>query len=114
MSWNDQYMDNDSSDDELLAGVAADDPNKFEVLCDGVLNTIALVHESLHGFLEVKDILLHHHLPPSVLLSLSIASSKLFRRYVMLLLTNCTISHGKAGNMLLRNNKIGLYLCRVN
>ncbi|XP_067946384.1 uncharacterized protein [Watersipora subatra] len=62
-----------------MTGVMEDDPNKFHVLCEGVLNTIAFVHESLKEFLEVKDTLLQHHLPPSVLLSLSITSSKLFR-----------------------------------
>ena len=82
VSWNDQYMDEDSSDDELLPGVMPDDPNKFNVLCEGVLNTIAFLHETLREFMDVKDVLLQHNLPPSVLLSLSITSSKLFRRSV--------------------------------
>ena len=82
VSWNDDYLDEDSGseEDELMTGVVADDPNKFDVLCDGVLNTTALLHESLKDFLEVKDMLLQHFLPPSVLLSLSTTSSKLFRR----------------------------------
>lgn len=83
VSWNDIDLDDeDSSFDEQDPGTTADDSSKFDVLSDGVLNTLALVHESLKDFLNVKDTLLQHFLPPSVLLALSLTSSKLFRRFV--------------------------------
>jgi len=69
-----------SDEDELMTGVVADEPNKFDVLCDGVINTIALLHESLRDLLDVKDTLLQHFLPPPVLLKLSLTCSKVFRR----------------------------------
>lgn len=79
VAWNENEWDNESSEEDL-PGVVEDDPNKFEVLCDGVLNTTALLHESLREFLQVKDMILQHSLPPSVHLTLSITSSRLFRR----------------------------------
>ncbi|KAF6026848.1 hypothetical protein EB796_014832 [Bugula neritina] len=77
-TFDESYMDDESSEEDVTE-VAAEDPNKFLVLCDGVLNSTSLLHESMNNFMSVKDTLLEHTLPPSVLLTLSITSSKLFR-----------------------------------
>lgn len=79
-TFDESYMDDESSEEDVTE-VAAEDPNKFLVLCDGVLNSTSLLHESMNNFMSVKDTLLEHTLPPSVLLTLSITSSKLFRRF---------------------------------
>ncbi|KAK3576344.1 hypothetical protein CHS0354_039278 [Potamilus streckersoni] len=67
------------SDDEPDAGVKKGEPNKFDILCDGVVNSIALVHTALEELLEMKDELLRHSLPPTMLIKLATISGKLFR-----------------------------------
>ncbi|XP_038047105.1 uncharacterized protein LOC119721219 isoform X2 [Patiria miniata] len=74
--------DSDSeSEDELAAAKAATqaETNKFEMLCDGVLNSIALVQAALAEFLNLKDELLLHALPPSLMARLTMIAGRLFR-----------------------------------
>ncbi|KAL8566979.1 hypothetical protein ACOMHN_059779 [Nucella lapillus] len=67
------------SSDEDDSGVRRGEPNKFDGLCDGLLNAMALVHCALKDVLDMKDELLKHALPPTVLVHLSMTTSKLFR-----------------------------------
>ncbi|XP_076445536.1 uncharacterized protein LOC143283248 [Babylonia areolata] len=67
------------SSDEDDSGVRRGEPNKFDGLCDGLLNAMALVHCALKDVLDMKDELLKHALPPTVLIHLSMTTSKLFR-----------------------------------
>ncbi|PVD29205.1 hypothetical protein C0Q70_11802 [Pomacea canaliculata] len=69
--------DDDDEEDEFLTQHG--EPNKFDGLCDGVLNAIALVHNSFKEMLDLKDKLLNHALPPPVLIQLAMTSSRLFR-----------------------------------
>ncbi|KAK7108804.1 uncharacterized protein [Littorina saxatilis] len=68
----------DSEDDED-SGVRRGEPNKFDGLCDGLLNAMSLVHNALKDVLDMKDELLKHALPPTVLIHLSMTTSKLYR-----------------------------------
>ncbi|XP_022079118.1 uncharacterized protein LOC110973027 isoform X2 [Acanthaster planci] len=69
------------SEDEFAAAKAAAqaETNKFEMLCDGVLNSIALVQAALAEFLNLKDELLLHALPPSLMARLTMIAGRLFR-----------------------------------
>ncbi|XP_071792305.1 uncharacterized protein [Asterias amurensis] len=69
------------SDDEMAAAreAAQAETNKFEMLCDGVLNSIALVQSALAEFLNLKDELLLHALPPSLMARLTMIAGRLFR-----------------------------------
>eukprot|EP00493_Phyllostaurus_siculus_P005944 UN05998 len=61
--------DSISDDDEQGDGeIRKGEPNKFDALCDGVMNATALVHASLAELLDLKDELLRHALPPNVLM----------------------------------------------
>ncbi|XP_063970098.1 uncharacterized protein LOC129283202 isoform X1 [Lytechinus pictus] len=55
------------------------DSNKFDMLCDGVLNSIALVQATLAEFLSLKDELLIHALPPTLMARLIMVSGRIFR-----------------------------------
>ncbi|XP_064629111.1 uncharacterized protein LOC135488433 [Lineus longissimus] len=72
-------VESEDSDDGLDGGIRAQEPNKFDSLCDGVLNAMALVHAGLSEFLEFKDEILVHSLPPNVLLRMGLVSGKVFR-----------------------------------
>ncbi|XP_013412001.1 histone-lysine N-methyltransferase SETD1B-A [Lingula anatina] len=69
-----------ASGDEGGGGIRKKGPNQFDNLCDGVLNAIALVHEELQEFLDLKNELLRHALPPNVLMKIGITSGKVYRR----------------------------------
>ncbi|XP_033101455.1 uncharacterized protein LOC117104681 [Anneissia japonica] len=55
------------------------DANKFDMLCDGVLNSITLVQSALADFLALKDEMLLHTIPPTLMAQLAIVSGKLYR-----------------------------------
>ncbi|KAK2173881.1 hypothetical protein NP493_843g01017 [Ridgeia piscesae] len=55
------------------------EPNKFDGLCDGVLNTLAMMHSSVQELLALKDQLLNHALPPNTLLKIALVSTHVFR-----------------------------------
>eukprot|EP00057_Strongylocentrotus_purpuratus_P003170 XP_003726083.1 PREDICTED: uncharacterized protein LOC100892708 [Strongylocentrotus purpuratus] len=55
------------------------DSNKFDMLCDGVLNSVALVQATLVEFLSLKDELLVHALPPTLMARLVMVSGRIFR-----------------------------------
>ncbi|KAK7503175.1 hypothetical protein BaRGS_00005440 [Batillaria attramentaria] len=74
---DDSETETESEDEE--SGVRRGEPNKFDGLCDGLLNAMALVHSALKELLDFKDELLQHSLPPTVLIHLAMTSSKLFR-----------------------------------
>ncbi|XP_067674819.1 uncharacterized protein [Haliotis asinina] len=75
----DSDSDDDSDDDDVDPGAVRGEPNKFEGLCDGVLNSTALVQVSLLELLELKDELLGHALPPTLLVKLALTTAKVFR-----------------------------------
>lgn len=56
-----------------------EDQQKFNKLCDGVQNCLALFQASLSELIAVKDELLKHALPPSLLLKIVLVTGKLFR-----------------------------------
>ncbi|XP_071943161.1 uncharacterized protein [Antedon mediterranea] len=56
-----------------------DTTNKFDMLCDGVLSSITLVQSALADFLAVKDELLLHSIPPTLMAQLAITAGKLYR-----------------------------------
>lgn len=49
----------------------------------GVKNCLALVDSSFNELLEIKDELLQHDLPPSLLMALTLSMGKMFRRSVL-------------------------------
>ncbi|XP_059166381.1 uncharacterized protein LOC131948723 isoform X2 [Physella acuta] len=67
------------SDDEAEEGTRRGEPTKFDNLCDGVLSAIALVNDSLQELLELKDEMLKHSLPPTLLIQTAMISNRLFR-----------------------------------
>ncbi|CAC5415979.1 unnamed protein product [Mytilus coruscus] len=72
--------ESDSSDDEEPDPAAKRrEPNKFDNLCDGVLNAMALVHTAMTELLEMKDEMIKHALPPTVLVKLATITGKVFR-----------------------------------
>lgn len=73
---DDSISDEDEHGD---GGVKKGEPNKFDGLCDGVLNASALVHATLNELLELKDDLLKHALPPNVLMKIALVITKVFR-----------------------------------
>ncbi|CAK8683988.1 unnamed protein product [Clavelina lepadiformis] len=56
-----------------------EEQNKFDCLCDGVLNCLSLVDSGFSELLELKDELLQHDLPPSLLVAITLATGKMFR-----------------------------------
>lgn len=76
---DDSDSETDSSDEEGDSGMRRGEPNKFDTLCDGFLNALALVHSALKEVLDMKDELLQHALPPTVLIHLAMTTSKLYR-----------------------------------
>ncbi|XP_071114202.1 uncharacterized protein [Haliotis cracherodii] len=75
----DSDSESDSEDEDGDPGAIRGEPNKFEGLCDGVLNSTALVQVSLLELLELKDELLGHALPPTLLVKLALTTAKVFR-----------------------------------
>ena len=68
-----------SDDDEPDPAAKRREPNKFDNLCDGVLNAMALVHTALAELLDMKDEMIKHALPPTVLVKLATITGKVFR-----------------------------------
>lgn len=68
-----------SDDDAPDEGTRRGEPNKFDILCDGVNNAMALVHTALDELLEMKDEMLKHQLPPTLLIKLATNTGKIFR-----------------------------------
>ncbi|KAL9966991.1 hypothetical protein ACROYT_G025142 [Oculina patagonica] len=56
-----------------------EEQQKFKKLCEGVQNCLALFQTSLSELLTIKDELLKHALPPSLLLKIALVTGKLFR-----------------------------------
>ncbi|KAM7434299.1 hypothetical protein ABFA07_015579 [Porites harrisoni] len=56
-----------------------EEQQKFKTLCEGVQNCLALFQMSLSELLSIKDELLKHALPPSLLLKVALVTGKLFR-----------------------------------
>ncbi|CAH3127380.1 unnamed protein product [Pocillopora meandrina] len=56
-----------------------EEQQKFKALCEGVQNCLALFQTSLSELLAIKDELLKHALPPSLLLKVALVTGKLFR-----------------------------------
>ncbi|XP_020616659.1 uncharacterized protein LOC110054652 [Orbicella faveolata] len=56
-----------------------EEQQKFKTLCEGVQNCLALFQTSLSELLTIKDELLKHALPPSLLLKIALVTGKLFR-----------------------------------
>lgn len=56
-----------------------EEQQKFKTLCEGVQNCLALFQTSLSELLSIKDELLKHALPPSLLLKVVLVTGKLFR-----------------------------------
>ncbi|XP_006816176.1 uncharacterized protein LOC100378962 [Saccoglossus kowalevskii] len=75
MESDDEY----DSEEEMIKQLQIEEQNKFEMLCDGVLNSISLVNNSMVEFLDVKDELLKHALPPALLAKLTIVAGKIYR-----------------------------------
>ncbi|XP_041354259.1 uncharacterized protein LOC121372068 [Gigantopelta aegis] len=73
----DSNTDDEEDDDDLEA--ESKEPNKFDGLCDGVHNSMALVYAALTELLELKDDLLRHALPPTLLVKLALTTGKVFR-----------------------------------
>ncbi|CAG2185302.1 unnamed protein product [Mytilus edulis] len=69
-----------SGDEEPDPAAKRREPNKFDNLCDGVLNAMALVHTAMTELLEMKDEMIKHALPPTVLVKLATITGKVFRR----------------------------------
>ncbi|XP_070536490.1 uncharacterized protein [Ptychodera flava] len=80
-SGDESDVDDDEYDsaEELFRLKQQEEQNKFEMLCDGVLNSISLVNNSLAEFLDVKDELLKHALPPALLAKLTMVAGKIYR-----------------------------------
>lgn len=68
--------DDDDAPDE---GTKRGEPNKFDILCDGVNNAMALLHTAMEELLEMKDEMLRHQLPPTLLIKLATNTGKVFR-----------------------------------
>ncbi|KAJ7365194.1 hypothetical protein OS493_007845 [Desmophyllum pertusum] len=64
-----------------------EEQQKFKTLCAGVQNCLALFQTSLFELLTIKDELLKHALPPSLLLKVALVTGKLFR--------SCILHHGR-------------------
>ncbi|CAD5121580.1 DgyrCDS10078 [Dimorphilus gyrociliatus] len=75
---NEEDDDNDGDYEEKMS-TWRNKPNQFDNLCDGVVQAITMVHSALTETLLMKDKLLEHHLPPNVLVELSLTSTKLYR-----------------------------------
>nr|CAB3262585.1 uncharacterized protein LOC100180644 [Phallusia mammillata] len=56
-----------------------EEQNKFDCLCDGVMNCLSLVDTSFNELLELKDELLQHDLPPSLQVAITLSMGKMFR-----------------------------------
>lgn len=55
--------------------------NKFEILCDGVINSLSETQASIQDLLQFKDSLLLHYLPPPLLFRLAIIVGKVYRSF---------------------------------
>ncbi|ESP03994.1 hypothetical protein LOTGIDRAFT_230267 [Lottia gigantea] len=55
------------------------EPNKFDVLCDGVVNSMAIVQTAIQELLGLKDEILQHTLPPAVLIKFATVCGRVFR-----------------------------------
>ncbi|CAL1543054.1 unnamed protein product [Lymnaea stagnalis] len=75
---SEEETDSDNEDGNNR-GVKIGEQNKFDNLCDGVLNAMALVHDSLHELLEMKDEMLKFSLPPTLLMKVAMISGRMFR-----------------------------------
>ncbi|XP_053396911.1 uncharacterized protein LOC123552816 isoform X2 [Mercenaria mercenaria] len=76
----DSDSDSSTSDDDAPdEGTKRGEPNKFDILCDGVNNSMALVHTAMEELLEMKDEMLRHQLPPTLLIKLATTTGKVFR-----------------------------------
>ncbi|XP_056014185.1 AT-rich interactive domain-containing protein 4B-like isoform X2 [Ostrea edulis] len=71
--------DESESDDDEPDPSARREPNKFDNLCDGVTNTMAYVHGAMQELLNMKDEMLKHSLPPTLLIKLATVTGKVFR-----------------------------------
>nr|XP_022292656.1 titin-like isoform X3 [Crassostrea virginica] len=71
--------DDSDSDDEEPDPSSRREPNKFDNLCDGVTNTMAYVHGAMQELLNMKDEMLKHALPPTLLIKLATVTGKVFR-----------------------------------
>nr|XP_039254120.1 LOW QUALITY PROTEIN: uncharacterized protein LOC120331142 [Styela clava] len=56
-----------------------EEQNKFDCLCDGVNSAISLVDSAFIGLLELKDELVMHGLPPSLLASVILTTGRMYR-----------------------------------
>ncbi|XP_061169238.1 titin-like isoform X2 [Saccostrea echinata] len=71
--------ESESDDDDEPDPSARREPNKFDNLCDGVTNTMAYVHGAMQELLNMKDEMLKHALPPTLLIKLATVTGKVFR-----------------------------------
>eukprot|EP00105_Crassostrea_gigas_P027941 XP_011449441.1 PREDICTED: titin homolog isoform X1 [Crassostrea gigas] len=71
--------ESESDDDEEPDPSSRREPNKFDNLCDGVTNTMAYVHGAMQELLNMKDEMLKHSLPPTLLIKLATVTGKVFR-----------------------------------
>ena len=55
--------------------------NKFEILCDGVINSLSETQATLQDLLQLKDSLLLHYLPPPLLFRFAIVVGKVYRSF---------------------------------
>ncbi|XP_071826096.1 uncharacterized protein [Apostichopus japonicus] len=69
----------ESLDEEVDFKPPQVDNNKFEMLCDGLLSAMSLLQSSLAEFLLLKDELVQHALPPSLLARTAMVSGRIFR-----------------------------------
>ncbi|XP_078481741.1 uncharacterized protein LOC100180644 [Ciona intestinalis] len=82
----DEEVEDDAMFDEEEARMKAaqlereiEEQNKFDCLCDGVNNCLSLVDSSFSELLDLKDELLQHELPPSLLVAITLVTGKMFR-----------------------------------
>ncbi|XP_050390798.2 uncharacterized protein LOC126809962 [Patella vulgata] len=69
----------ESGNEDEDGNVTTKEANKFDILCDGVVGSMALVQTSVQELLAFKDELIKHALPPSVLIKLTTACGRVFR-----------------------------------
>ncbi|RDD40178.1 hypothetical protein TrispH2_007131 [Trichoplax sp. H2] len=65
--------------DEGSWNTKGSDSNVFNTLCDSVMTGNGLLHSSVTELLDIKDELIKHSLPPSLLLRILLTTSRLFR-----------------------------------
>ncbi|KAJ8032500.1 hypothetical protein HOLleu_26044 [Holothuria leucospilota] len=74
-----ELSDDESLDEEIDFKPPQADSNKFEMLCDGLMSALSLLQSSLAEFLLLKDELVQHALPPSLLARTAMVSGRVFR-----------------------------------